>query len=105
VSSLLDVQGARGQVLLDGLTPAFQGRGRAQVERVGRPGIGRIEAQLVSASGQPGTWTFEMSGAFEAGGLRIVAGDVASVTAGVIVFRIAGRMGERVVFTFRAKAP
>jgi hypothetical protein len=104
-SSVLDVPGASGQVVLDGLVAAFQSRGRARVDAVGRPGVGRIEAQLVSASGRPGTWTFEMGGAFEAGSLRVLAGDVAMVTADAIAFRIAGRAGERVVFTFRTKAP
>jgi hypothetical protein len=66
------------------------------------PGPHRFEAVLVAAQGRPGVWRFGLSalGAVP-GSLRVVAGDVAQVGPVEIAFRLQGRAGERVVFTFQ----
>ncbi len=66
-----------------------------------RSGENRVEATLVQATGQPGLWRFEL-GAGASGSLRVIAGEVTLVTPEAVVFRMKGRPGERVVFTFRA---
>jgi hypothetical protein len=65
------------------------------------PGTHRVEAQLVSAEGKAGTWRFAFGRAPK--GLRPLAGRIESVTADSITFRLGGRSGERVVFTFEAE--
>jgi hypothetical protein len=66
----------------------------------------RVEAQLVEAHGRPGTWRFELEPGGEAlvrsGSLRVVAGSVVEVGPRAVTFRLQGRAGERVVFTFRS---
>ena len=63
----------------------------------------RVEAQLVQASGG-GQWRFEIrSDTLEAGSLRVLAGEVALVSSDAVVFRMSGKPGERVVFTFRSR--
>ena len=66
-------------------------------------GENRVEALVVQGAGQPGTWRLELGGttSFRAGSLRIVAGEVALITADAVAFRLTGKPGERVVFTFR----
>jgi hypothetical protein len=103
VSSQLEVPAGSGQVVINGQAVSYQRPGRSQSLAAARPGPGRLEATLVTASGHPGTWRFEMAGAFESGSLRAIAGDVAMVTADAIVFRISGRVGERVVLGFQMK--
>jgi hypothetical protein len=102
VGSALEVAGGSGQVMLNGTGAAFAGRGRSQAMLAGRRGENRIEAQLVEAKAG-GFWRFELTGTdgLQRGSLRVVAGDVALVTDEAIVFRLSGRPGERVVFTFR----
>ncbi len=100
-TSVLDVPGAAGQVILNGASLAFVRTGRSDASAELRRGDNRLEAQLVQAEGRPGTWRFEL-GEIERGSLRVVAGDVALVTADAVVFRMRGRPGERVVFAFRA---
>jgi hypothetical protein len=57
---------------------------------------------LVEGQGKRGTWRFDFGGAgVIAGSLRVVAGEVELVTPDTIVFRLGGRPGERVVFSFR----
>jgi len=102
-SSQLDVPGGAGQVVLNGLVAFFQGQGRAAASAATRPGTGRIEGHLVTAAGRPGTWRFDMGGAVEPGSLRVVAGDVVSIGASAVVFRMSGRAGERIVFAFRTR--
>jgi len=103
VSSQLEMPDGSGQVVLNGQAVFYQRPGRGQSSAAARPGPGRLEATIVTASGRPGTWRFEMSGGFEPGSLRAIAGEVVMVTADAIVFRIVGRVGERVVFGFQMK--
>ena len=103
-SSQLDVAGASGQVVVNGSTAVFAGTGRSAAMAVGRRGENRIEAQLVQGGASAGLWRFELgsTASLEPGSLRVVAGNVALVTGDAVVFRLTGRPGERVVFTFRA---
>lgn len=103
--SRLDVPGGRGQVVLNGAAVSFPGAGRSMAMGEARSGENRIEAQLVEAAGQAGTWRFEFSGneSLAAGSLRVVTGEVAEVTADAIAFRLNGKPGERVSFTFKLR--
>jgi hypothetical protein len=60
-----------------------------------------VEALLVEGKGG-GTWRFELSGEAVAGSLRVEAGDVVQAAGQAIVFRLAGKAGERVAFRFKA---
>jgi hypothetical protein len=101
--SQFDVPGGRGQVVLNGCDVLFPAAGRVLMAGRLVSGENRVEATLVQATGQPGTWRFELgaSAKLVPGSLRVVAGRVAQVSDGTIVFQLSGRSGERVVFTFR----
>ena len=101
-SSQLDMPGASGQIVVNGSTAVFASAGRSTATAVGRRGENRIEAQLVQGAGA-GQWRFELgsTASLEPGSLRVVAGNVALVTGDAVVFRLSGRPGERIVFTFR----
>ena len=98
--SQLDVPDASGQVVLNGRSATFVSTGRLVSHGRAGPRENRVEGLLVTAAGRPGTWRFELGGV-EPGSLRVIAGDVVSAAADAIVFRVKGRAGERVVFTFR----
>jgi hypothetical protein len=102
-NSQLDVPEASGQVVVNGSTAVFSGPGRSTAMALGQRGENRIEAQIVQGGGRPGTWRFELgsTASLEPGSLRVVAGNVAMISADAIVFRLSGRPGERVVFTFK----
>ena len=103
LGSQLDVAGGSGQVVVNGTSLAFAGRGRSSLTARGRRGENRVEAQLVQATGA-GQWRFELRGeGLEAGSLRVLAGEVALVSSDAVVFRMSGKPGERVVFTFRSR--
>jgi hypothetical protein len=102
-SSHLEVEGGTGQVVVNGDAASFAGRGRSTAVAFGRRGENRMEAILVQGKGVPGTWRFDLAGtgSLQKGSLRVVAGEVAQVTADALVFRLKGQPGERIVFTFR----
>jgi hypothetical protein len=100
--STLDVEGGRGQIVVDGQSLRYQERGRDQASLPAGPGPRQVVAQLVSARGRPGTWSFRFPAAVP-GSLRPIAGDVLQVTPDQITFRLAGKPGERVVFTFETR--
>jgi hypothetical protein len=104
-SSELDLDGGSGQVVVNGEAAAFAARGRSSGAALGRRGVNRVEAQVVEAAGRPGTWRFELdtTASLQAGSIRVVAGEVALVTESAIVFRLKGRPGERLVFSFRTE--
>jgi hypothetical protein len=102
--SQLEVPGGRGQVVLNGSEAQFPAAGRAPLSVRPRAGDNRVEAQLVQAQGRAGLWRFELAGdRAVAGSLRVIAGQVALVTGDVVVFRLKGQPGERVVFTFTGR--
>jgi hypothetical protein len=104
-SSQLQVPDASGRVLGNGTDAGVTPAGVTQLSLVRRAGVNRVEAQLQSGSGQGGTWRFELldRGAIEPGSLTAQDGEPLQVTGEAIVFRVSGRAGERVAFTFRTK--
>jgi hypothetical protein len=97
----LSAPGARGQVVLNGTEAFFPGPGPSQITAQGQPGDNRVEAVLVEGQGKRGTWRFAFGDASVIpGSLRAVAGEVEVVTPHMIVFRMGGLPGQRVVFTF-----
>jgi hypothetical protein len=102
-SSLLDARDATGHVLLDDSLTLPAGRGRFFWSTPLKDGRHRVEATLTAASG-PGTWRFELpSGMVEVGSLRVLQGDVAYSGPEAVVFRLTGKPGERVIFSFSLK--
>jgi hypothetical protein len=102
-ASQLEVEGASGQVVVNGESASFAGRGRSTAVAMGRRGENRVEAQLVQAAGRPGTWRFDLAstGSLAKGTVRVIAGEVSLITPDAVVFSMKGTAGERVVFTFR----
>lgn len=99
-TSQLEVEAGEGQVVVNGrMSPAKAGLSAIAVER--RPGTNRVEAVLVRGA-RPGVWRFDFSGQaqFRPGSLRVVAGTVATLAGDTAAFRLQGRPGERIVFTF-----
>jgi hypothetical protein len=99
--STLDVPGGRGQIVIDGAAVRYQDSGVDQGTITPAHGTRQVVAQLITVKG-PGTWTFRLQGSARAGSLRPLAGNATLVTADSITFRLAGKPGERVVFTFDA---
>jgi hypothetical protein len=60
-----------------------------------------VEALVADGKGG-GTWRFELSGEAVTGSLLVEAGDVVQAAGRIIVFRLAGKAGERVAFRFKA---
>jgi hypothetical protein len=104
-TSDLAVSGATAQVVVNGAQGAFLPSGITRRSMDGRPGVNRLEAQLVTSQGRPGTWRFELEGSFEPGSLRVVAGDVLALTDRTVLFRLSGRPGERVLLVYRTSPP
>jgi PKD domain-containing protein len=100
--SELDSPEAAGLVFLNG------GSGAAvrsmRTEMTGMPGaeLNRVEAVLTQAR-EAGTWRFELPARIEPGSLKPLRGDVVLVTPDTLVFRVQGRAGEKVAFTFRVR--
>jgi cytoskeletal protein RodZ len=99
--STLDVEGGRGQVVVDGQSVRYLEQGVQQGTLPAGPGPRQVVAQLVGARGRAGTWTFRLPGAV-AGSLRPLAGNVLEIAPDRVTFSLAGRPGERLVFTFES---
>jgi PKD repeat protein len=101
-STDLEVPDGEGQVVTNGRIASAVRTGVGAMPAEGRTGANRVEAVLVRGAGRPGTWRFDFSGAsaLKPGSLRVVAGTVAVITGDAVVFRLQGKPGERVVFTF-----
>ncbi|HEX9187003.1 MAG TPA: hypothetical protein VGB87_08025 [Vicinamibacteria bacterium] len=106
-TSTLSVPDGRGQVVVDGTQAVFPGAGTEAFSAPAGAGAHRFEATLVDGGSRPGTWRFDLSALVVAPGtLRVVAGEAAVAGPSSIAFRLRGRPGERVVFTFEtAPAP
>jgi hypothetical protein len=104
-SSQLDVEGGWGRVTSNGADAASASVGVSPLAMRARSGPNRVEAELVAAAGKAGTWRFELldRGRLDPGSLRVLQGQVLLVTEEAVVFRLQGRPGERVAFTFRTK--
>jgi hypothetical protein len=102
VSELSVPEGA-GQVVANG-EAVFPRSGRNPFAVRLKAGENRVEATLVEARAG-GTWRFELGAlpGFQPETLRAVAGDVVQLAADSVTFRLQGRPGERVVFTFRTE--
>ncbi len=111
--SELQLEGGRGQVVVDGTEAVFPDAGLASFASALGPGAHRFEATLVDArsggrreGGAAGMWRFDLSALrVRAGSLRVVAGEVAQLAADTVAFRLHGRSGERVVFAFEVVGP
>jgi len=68
-----------------------------------RAGENMVEAQLLTPVGGGGFWRFDFSGTehFVAGSLLVEAGNVVSLDAHSVVFRLGGSPGERIQFRYR----
>ena len=93
--------GGRGQIVIDGAALHYQDVGVDQGPMTPATGTRQVVSQIITAKG-PGTWTFRLHGSARPGSLRPLAGNVTQLTADSITFRLAGKPGERVVFTFEA---
>lgn len=104
-TSELAVPGGRGQVVANDAEVAFPGAGRSDLALTSRPGRNRVEATLVDGSGQAGTWRFTLAaGPVAPGSLHVLAGEPAVLGADTVAFRLRGRPGERIVFTFEVES-
>ncbi|HUG55298.1 MAG TPA: PKD domain-containing protein, partial [Vicinamibacteria bacterium] len=104
-SSDLTVPEGRLQVVVNGVSAAFPGRGRSFLSARVAGGENRIEAIVVEGTGKPGLWRIDLQNAEAvlASSLRVVAGEVVSLGPTSATFRLAGNPGERIVLTFSAK--
>jgi PKD domain-containing protein len=104
-SSDLDLDGGQVQVVVNGTTTSYAERGRSVATARLKDGENRVEARVVDATGKPGTWTIEISASedMQVGSIRVLAGDVQSIAATRVTFRLRGTPGERVVFSFLTK--
>jgi hypothetical protein len=104
VDSDLNLPGASGQIVLNGSESAFVGEGPSRANLGGRLGLNRFEA-VVGEATSPGEWRLELSSpGREIESLVVVAGQPVQVSPRQVVFALAGRPGERLVFTFRLTA-
>src|SRR5205823_2658459 len=104
-SSDLTVEGGRLQVVVNATAVSYPGRGRAYGMGALVNGENRVEATVVEAAGKPGLWRFDLMNSQEVapGSIHVIAGEVVSVAATSVTFRLHGTAGERVVFTFLKK--
>jgi hypothetical protein len=100
-SSDLDVEGGRLQLVVNGSAVSYPDRGRAYGTSAFVDGVNRVEATLVEGKGKAGVWRFEFLGVEGVdGSIRVLAGDVVTVAATSITFRLKGTPGERIAFIF-----
>jgi hypothetical protein len=100
-TSYLEVPRGRGQVSVNGAMLAT-GPGVTRGSLPLRAGENRVEAWLTDGSGA-GVWRFELGDLVEPGTLTVGLGQVLVVTGDTVVFRLSGRAGERVAFTFQSR--
>jgi hypothetical protein len=102
-TSDLESPGASGRVALNGGAAAAVGAGRTEMATAPRPGVNHVEAVLTEVR-RPGTWRFELPAGVEPGSVEPLEGEVVAATGSAVVFRVRGRAGERLSFTFRTAA-
>ena len=100
-SSELSLEG-RLQVVVNGASPAFPGSGRGFGTARLVNGENRVEAVVVESTGKAGIWRIDLkpSEAIQAGSLRVISGEVTLLGPTSATFRLSGKTGERIVFTF-----
>jgi hypothetical protein len=101
--SVLGVRGGRGDVALNGSSVLAAREGEGRVALHPQPGDNLVEARLLEGAAG-GTWQFDIVGGarLEKRALRVVAGELAALGPDSISFRLSGRPGERVAFTWTA---
>jgi hypothetical protein len=104
-ASDLGLDGARLQVVVNGGRTSFPTRGRSYGAAASVDGANRVEAVLVDGSGKSGLWRFEFltTSTVVPGSIRVIAGEPVQIASTSVTFRLQGRTGERVVFTFDKK--
>jgi len=104
-SSDLRLDGGRLQVVVNGNTSSYPERGRSFATTRIKDGDNRVEATVVDAGGKAGSWTIDLSAspAIEAGSIRVLAGEIESIGATAVTFKLKGTPGERLAFTFVKK--
>jgi len=104
-TSDLGIDGARLQLVVNGGRSSFPARGRSYGTAASVEGANRVEAVVVEGSGKPGLWRLELltMSAVAPGTIRVIAGEPVQISSTSVTFRLQGRAGERVVFTFQKK--
>ena len=104
-SSDLRLEGGRLQVVFNGSTASYPERGRSVASTRIKDGDNRVEATVVNAAGKAGSWTIDLSAsaAIQAGSIRVLAGEIESIGASAVTFKLKGTPGERIAFTFVKK--
>jgi hypothetical protein len=100
----LEAGRATGQILLNAATASASSSRLDTAQMSARAGENRIEGRL-TRDGARGTWRFDLgaNARLEPGSLRVLAGEPVTVTGDAVVFRVRGKIGEQVIFTFRLK--
>jgi hypothetical protein len=90
---------------VNGGRSSFPARGRSYGTAASVEGANRVEAVVVVGSGKPGLWRLELltMSAVAPGTIRVIAGEPVQISSTSVTFRLQGRAGERVVFTFQKK--
>lgn len=100
-TSELDLRGGRGQVVINGADAFFPGAGRSELTIRARQGPNSVEAIVVEGGGTPGLWRFVLdAGSIRPGSLRVIAGEIVAAAPDMVLFRLRGKPGERVVFGY-----
>jgi hypothetical protein len=104
-TSDLTVERGRLQIVVNGAAPVLPARGRAFGTSNLVSGENRVETVLVETAGKAGLWRVEFnpSEAIVAGSLRVIDGEAILLGPSSATFRLSGREGERIVFTFLVK--
>ena len=100
----LNVPGAVGQVLINGATTVLFNQGIYNATVPVQDGENRVQAQIMSSTGRPGTWRFSFPAveSFLRRSFRVIEGQAVDITEHSITFRLRGEPGEKVQFTFQA---
>ena len=85
------------QVIVNGSAASYPERGRSFGTAGIKDGENRTEVTIVEGAGKAGTWTIDFSGSesVRAGSIRLLAGQIESIAATSVIFRLKGTPGER----------
>ena len=103
--SQLDLPGvARGRIIVNGTSVRIvDSSGPVVIDAGGPKGVNTVAGTLIEgSSSEPGTWRFDFQNEprFERGSLTILRGNVLTLAPNAVVFRLSGRRGESVEFTY-----
>jgi hypothetical protein len=104
VSELNVASGATAQIALnDAETTAVSARAPREHRLRGQSGENVLEARLLSESEEPGEWRFDFrrAASFVRGSIRVEFGEVLTIDAESVVFRVTGKPGPPIRFRFR----